>query len=228
VPGRKTERIPWVIHFRGPERSAGLGVEPGGRLVEEDELGPADDAERDVESPSLPARQRPRAPSGRLCQAHRFDHLVGISGGRVVAGEVRDHLPHGQLGVLRRCLEDDADPGAPLAASLVRVDPQHRHLAGVLAAVALEDLHRRRLACAVGAEQREDLTGVNVQIDPVDRGEAAIALGQAADSHRVDARHVSRLPADTRRRQHRRSTALRMQHVVCLSQRFTRLAPVPM
>ena len=40
------------------ELAAGLRVEAGGRLVEEEQLGPADDADRDVEAAPLPAGER--------------------------------------------------------------------------------------------------------------------------------------------------------------------------
>src|SRR5690606_41030458 len=40
------------------EVPAGLGVEPGGRLVEEEQFGTADDADRDVESAALAPGER--------------------------------------------------------------------------------------------------------------------------------------------------------------------------
>ena len=52
-----------------PERPPGLRVEAGGRLVEEQQLGPADDAEGDVEPAALPAGQLPRAGPRLVLQA---------------------------------------------------------------------------------------------------------------------------------------------------------------
>ena len=40
--------------------------------------------------------------------------------------------------------------------------------------VALEDLDGRRLARAIGAEEGEDFTGDDIQVDPADRFKAAI------------------------------------------------------
>ena len=41
-----------------------------------------------------------------------------------------------------------------------------------------QHLHRRRLAAAVGAEESEDLAALDLELDVVDGGEAAEALGQ--------------------------------------------------
>src|ERR1700689_5163062 len=46
---------------------------------------------------------------------------------------------------------------------------------------AHDGLHRGRLAGAVGADQAEDLAGAQVEAKVLDGGEAAEALGQAAD-----------------------------------------------
>ena len=64
-----------------------------------------------------------------------------------------------------------------------RVDAEDGHLAAVAPAVALEDLHRRRLAGTVRAEQREHLARRDVQVDPVDDGARAVPLAQAAHPH---------------------------------------------
>ncbi len=55
------------------------------------------------------------------------------------------------------------------------------HLSGAALAVALEDLHRRRLAGAVGAEEGEDFPPPHLEVDAAHRLDLAIALAQAAD-----------------------------------------------
>ena len=69
---------------------------------------------------------------------------------------------------------------APGAVGLGRIDPEHRDLAAASAAVALEDLDRRRLAGAVGAEEREDLAAVDLEVDPAHRLDIAVGLAQPA------------------------------------------------
>jgi hypothetical protein len=58
---------------------------------------------------------------------------------------------------------------------------EDRDLAAVAGPVALEDLDRGRLAGAVRAQQREDLTPVDVQVDPVHGREVGVALPELAD-----------------------------------------------
>ncbi len=58
------------------------------------------------------------------------------------------------------------------------------HLSRVGMHQGREDLHRRGLAGAVRPEQREDRTGVDVQIDAVQRDGLAVGLPQAGSLHR--------------------------------------------
>ena len=61
--------------------------------------------------------------------------------------------------------------GPPLAGIVA----EHAHLAGVGAAVALEDLDRGRLAGAVGAEEAEDLAAVDGEVDALEGFDVAVA-----------------------------------------------------
>src|SRR4029077_18405444 len=76
---------------------------------------------------------------------------------------------------------------------LTDVDAGHDRLAFVRAPQALEDLHRGRLAGAVGAEQPEDLSLFDAKRDPVNRHQAPVALSQSVD----DDREPLRLGAET-------------------------------
>ena len=62
-----------------------LGVEARGRLVEEEQLGPADDAERDVDPAALPARELRDAGLRLRLEADGGDDLVDVARGRVEA-----------------------------------------------------------------------------------------------------------------------------------------------
>ena len=137
----------------------------------------------DVEPASLAAGQRPGSLAALLAQPDRLDHLVRVARGRVEAGEVPDQLGDGQLAGLAGRLQDDADPRPPGSARLGRVVTEHRDLAGVAAAEALEDLHGGGLAGPVGTEQREDLARLDVQVDPVDGGATGVPLHQPAHLH---------------------------------------------
>ena len=72
---------------RLPGAAARRGVEAGRRLVEEDELGVADEREREVEPPQLAARERADARS--RCSSRPTSSITssGVERRRVVAGE---------------------------------------------------------------------------------------------------------------------------------------------
>ena len=59
-----------------PERVPALRVEPGRRLVEEEDRRPVEEREREVEPPLHPARVRPHLPVGRLRQPDSLEQLV--------------------------------------------------------------------------------------------------------------------------------------------------------
>ena len=104
---QRADRLP-----RGAPRG---GIEAGRRLVEEDQLGVADEREAEVEPPPLSAGQLAHERVRLLLQADDSDHFVDGPRPLVVAGEEREALAHGQVLVHRRGLEDDADPPAPRA-----------------------------------------------------------------------------------------------------------------
>ncbi len=188
--GRQQDRLAELAQ-RADERpgvAARRRVEAGRRLVEEDELGVADERDAEVEPPLLPARERLHLRVALLGQADEVDHLVDVARVPVVAGEDPVHLAHGQDGPELGLLQDDADPlpERPLAAA--GVEAEHGDLAAVALPVALEDLDRRRLAGAVRAEQAEDLAGRDLEVDPAHRLDAVVRLAQAADGDR--ARHI--------------------------------------
>ena len=135
-----------------PELAAGLRVEPGRRLVEEEQLGAADDAERHVHPAALAAGQR-RGSWLPALSVSPTSSITSSAGARVgvEAGEVPDHLADGQLGRVVGVLQHDADPGPPVAGRPCpgpRPAPAPRRRR---AAVPLEDLHRGGLAGAVRA-----------------------------------------------------------------------------
>ena len=97
-----------------PGAATGLGVEAGGRLVEVDQVGLADDAERQVEAPLLAAGERDHASVALLGQADQLEQLVGRAPARVRGAVDLDRLAHGEVGVDAALLEDDADAVAHL------------------------------------------------------------------------------------------------------------------
>jgi hypothetical protein len=129
-----------------PERVPGGGVEPGRRLVKEEQLRPADQAERDVEPPHLATGQRAYPRAGLVGQPDQVDHLSRPPRRWVELREVPDHLGDGQLRRVGPELQYDADPRSPGPPRPLRVRAEHADLAAIAFPVALEDLDRRGLA----------------------------------------------------------------------------------
>ena len=130
-------------------------------------------------------------------QVEQLEQLVhaALDGRALLAVQRRDEaqeLGAGELVVDERAVGDEAHPRLRLARlplQVVAADLDH-------AARRLEDAgdhaQRRRLAGAVGAEEAEQLARRHLEIDAVDGGEAAVALGQVRETyHRVFCR-VSR------------------------------------
>jgi hypothetical protein len=112
-----------------PGRAARRGVEAGRRLVEEDQLRVADQAERDVEPAPLPTGQLLAERVRLLLEPDERDRLVDLARRRVVAGVQLQALADGQTGFGLGLLQDGAHPVAPGATCVRRVDAEHAHLA---------------------------------------------------------------------------------------------------
>ncbi len=154
IVGRQENRLPERSERPDqiPRCSSCGRIKTGRRLIEEEEIGIADERDAEVETAFLPTRERLHARVPLLLEAYELNHLVDVSGVLVVSGEKAVHLAHGQVRRELGLLEHDADPLAKSPRSCGGIVAEHRDLAGVARAVALEDLDRRRLSGAVRAE----------------------------------------------------------------------------
>ena len=168
------------LAHRLPCAAARLGIEAGRRLVEEDQLGIADQREREVQPAQLPAGELAAALVGLLLQAGEREHLLDVARARIEARPVAQRLARRDVRVDAAGLQHDADSLAQRAAAAARVEAEHRDLAAAARAVALEDLDRRRLAGAVRPEQPEDLAAAHADVDSADGLELAVSLAQRA------------------------------------------------
>ena len=170
-----------------PELPARLGVEAGGRLVQEEQLrvGRRCRAPR----PAGGAGRRTAARAGVAACSVEADQLDRSRPGRAGPGSSAAKCAHHsrrtrELGEVAGGLQHDAEPGSPGRPRRARVDAEHAHLAAVPPAVALEDLDRRRLARAVRAEQGEHLAAAHVQVDAVDGRDATVHFPQSTHADR--------------------------------------------
>ena len=170
-----------------PDALARLGVEADGRLVEQQDLGIMDQRAGDLE-PALHARgqraHRLRRPVGELDEVQHLLDAVAPQLARHAEDEAMqlEVLAHRQAVVEARLLEDDAEPpagGERLSRDIGTADQRD---AAVGRQDGAEDVHQRRLAGAVGSEQREQLLLADREADLVERQRPPVALGDGIDA----------------------------------------------
>src|SRR4029079_17243404 len=139
---------------RGPSRRRGEG---GGRPLEEDKLGVPDECYAEVESPLLSSRQRLDAGIPFLAQADELDDLVDVARVGEVSGEEAVGLVDGQKRAQLGLLQHDPHPLSEPSGRLSGIEAQNCGGTPVAPAVALQDLHGRRLARTVPTEEPDGL-----------------------------------------------------------------------
>ena len=98
-------------------------------------------------------------------------------------------LAHGHLGVQRRRLRKITSPAFCFNRLFEHVEPRDDRLAFRCRHVAGQNAHGRRLAGAVRAEEAEDFSALDAEVQVVDRGDAPVTLrevlnlNQRADLH---------------------------------------------
>jgi len=97
-----------------PRRPPRRRIEARGRLVEEDEVGVADQRDAEVEPALLAARQGLHPCLRLLLETDERDHLVDVPRRAVVTGEDRVDLTHGEVRPELRGLEDDDARFSPM------------------------------------------------------------------------------------------------------------------
>ena len=174
-----------------PQLAAGLGIEAGRRLIEEQQLGAADQRARDGEPLFLPAGERAHAGAAFLLELYEGEHFVHGVGAPVETTEQLHRFRDGEFVPELRVLELDAEALAqgPPAVAVVPVHAQHLHRSRIGEGEAFEDFDGGGLAGAVGAEEAEAFADLDGQIEPRHRDDVAEALDQPRAMNR---RHVRR------------------------------------
>src|SRR4051794_27946051 len=101
----RADRLPGVA----PRRR----VEAGRGLVEEDQLGVADQGQGEVQATQLPAGEPAGGLAGLLLQAGQREDLVDVAGGRIERGEVLEGLADADVAGEGPALPDDGPPPGP-------------------------------------------------------------------------------------------------------------------
>ena len=166
-----------------PGGPAGRRVEAGGRLVQEDDVGVADQRQGDVEAAALAAGQLGGEGVGLVGQADQGDGVVDVARRPVVAGVELQALAHRQPGSGSDSCRTTPTRSRQAPPALAGSTPRHVTSPSVRVPEAFEDLDGGGLAGAVGAEEGEDLAAVHLEVDAADRFVGAVALDEPADGH---------------------------------------------
>src|SRR5437764_1133657 len=130
VGGQQDRLAPLAqLAHRLPRVAPRLRVEAGRGLVEEDQLGIADERQREVEPPQLPARELAAAHVGLTREAGEREHLLDVARTGVEARPVAQRLARGDVSVDAARLQHDADALAQGAAAPRGVFAEHADLA---------------------------------------------------------------------------------------------------
>ncbi len=165
-----------------PQLAARLRVEPGGGLVEKEEIRIADERARERQPLLLSARERDHARIALLLELHERDHLLRRRTAIEEAAEQPQGLEDGQLVGELRLLQLDAQPLAQRLRVRRPPQPENFDVTRVRLGQPLADLDRRRLAGAVRTEQAEALPGRHVEVDAVDGHDVLVGLAKIGDA----------------------------------------------
>ena len=179
-----------------PGVAAGLGVEPGGQLVEHRDFRPADQGQHDRQPLLLAARQLPEVVVARRLEPERGQQLAPVRGPAVERGVQLHRLAHPHPVGQRAVLELDADALVELVPVAAGVEAEHADRAAVGGAQARDALDRRGLAGAVAAEDAEDLPGAHREAHVVHGDRRAVRLVQMGDVDHRRRRELARRRRD--------------------------------
>ena len=174
---------------RIPQLDAGTGVEAGGRFVEQQDPGLADEARAEVELAPHTAGIGPDQPVGGLRETELGQDADRIGPGvpPALAEQPGDHLqvlPPGHRRLHGGVLARKADQAADDPRLLPDVVARHPELAAVGLHQGRHRPDERRLPGAVGTEDGKDLARFGDEVEPVQRQGLAEPLREA---HCLDA-----------------------------------------
>ena len=170
----------------GAHKLASVGVDAGGGLVEEHDVGLPDERERQRRTLLLPAGEAPPRRAGDAAgQPDALEQLGDRRRGLVVRREQRQCGSDAHRRVDAAALQHHAEPRQQGAGIAYRVEAVHAHRAGRRAAITLDRFDRRCFPGAVGTEQRGDGARVRGERQPVDCGDVAEAHREVLDGNCV-------------------------------------------
>ena len=182
IVGGEDHRAPFALDppHHVPQAAPGLGVQPGGGLVQEHQLRIVHQGQGQGQPLLLAAGQGGVIGVGLVLELDQLQQFGGAAVPGVVAAVESERLPGGDLVEQAGALQLHPDPRADLPAVVAPVQPQQPDLARVRLREPLQDLQGGGLAGAVGAQQAEHLAAPHLQVQVLHRHHLGIGLAQAA------------------------------------------------
>ncbi len=164
-------------------------VERGQRLVEQKDVGLGSERAGESDSLSLSTGDLCRHPVGEVGQADQLEHRErpppALGPGHAADLQPEgDVLEHGQVWKQRVALECEAEP-ALLRRRARDPAPVEIDVPGRRRLEPCDDAQQRRLAAARRAEQRHELTVLDLERDPVESGDVPEPLGHVGEPDRA-------------------------------------------
>jgi hypothetical protein len=162
---------------QAPGGEPGLRIQACGRLVEEDDLGPAHDCGCERETLALAAGDPAHGGPRHGPQSEPLDQDVDVERVRMESGQVAQELDDpGARVEAATLLEHDADLWPQRRAVGDRVEAEDPNGTRVRSAVALAGLDRGGLARTIGAQQRRDRGARHGEGEAIDGDRASVPL----------------------------------------------------
>lgn len=160
-------------HDMVPEVRPALGVEPGGRFVQEYQFGAVYQAHRDVETAPLATREAGHVPLGLSVEVELTQQLLGADVRLLAPDAVQPRLQRQfftDTKTIKRpvTLSYQAYPAANLDLLAHDVESRNRRRAGCRWQQGCEHAQGRRLTRAIRPEKGNDFARGNINIDPAD------------------------------------------------------------
>ena len=167
-----------------PQHMAGLRIQTGGWLVEDQHLRLVDQAPGDGEAPLHAPGQCLHLGVGLFGELSEVEELLdAFLDHRLFEPEVapvhEEVLGNGEFLIQVVLLRNHAELGPQLRALGSRVEAQHGEFPCGDRADRPDHPHRAGLTCAVRTKESERLTGVDVKVDPVDGDGAVEVFGES-------------------------------------------------
>ena len=167
-----------------PEVVARLGIQPRGGFIQKQQLGIAEQGQRQQQPLTLSAGELAAVSVDKLAEGAQLDEQLPRQGVGVEAGEQAQGVPYRQKILQRRVLKLDADARAVIGAT---GGAMKQDLATVRGEDPLQQLYGGGLARPVRTEQAKTAAGGDGKAEPVHRLHAGEVLDKVNDFE--DGRH---------------------------------------